>query len=83
MFDFEIHFIFIESWDYGMLNDGYLNASSFLMSVYNTSADELYSPDKRVYTWDRNSFSWYVTNDVGAPDLQLNTAAMKYCYIAF
>ena len=83
MFDFEIHFIFIESYNYGMLDDGFLKESYFLMSVYNTSCDDFSRPDARVYTWDRNRFSWYVTSAVGAPDLQLNTAAMKYCYIAF
>ena len=83
MFDFEIHFIFIESWDYGMLTDSYPTSNCFLMSVYNTSVDRLYSTEKRIYTWDRNSFSWYVTSDVGAPELQLNSAEGKYCYIAF
>ena len=66
-----------------MLTDGYPTSSCFLMSVYNASVDRLYSTDERIYTWDRNSFSWYVTSDIGADESQLNTANMKYCYIAF
>ena len=58
------------------------SASRFLMSVYNISKDQLYSSGERIYTWDRNKFSWYALY-VSSATYQLNKSGQKYCYITF
>ena len=85
MFDFEIRFIFIENQGEGMIISEYPHARRFLMSVYNINKDGLFSGGQRIYTWDRNRFSWYVINMAAgsASDYQLNQSNIKYCYIAF
>lgn len=85
MFDFKIRFIFIEKQSEGMIISEYPNAVCFLMSVYDTNKDMLFSGGQRIYTWDRNRFSWYVINVAGgsARNYQLNEKNIKYCYIAF
>ena len=82
MFDFEIHFIFIENYVEGMMISEKPSALYFLMSVYDVKKDYLSSPRKRIYTWDRNRFSWYI-KDISGARYQLNEKGMKYCYIAF
>ena len=80
MFNFKIHFIFIEEAYNGMTSRGSgIAIDQFLMSVYDTEKDEMYSGD-RYYTWNNNRFSWY---SKAGYTYQLNYADRKYCYIAF
>ena len=80
MFEFPVHFIFIEEAVNGMVNRGNgLTEYQFLMSVYATQRDELYNGE-RYYTWNNNRFSWYTESGYLG---QLNDAQRKYCYIAF
>ena len=83
MFDFEIHFIFIENYVEGMVISEKPSVLYFLMSVYDVKKDNLSSPRKRIYTWDRNRFSWYIKDTSGGARYQLNEKGTKYCYIAF
>lgn len=84
MFNFEIRFIFIEEQYNGMLINDNPHPYCFLMSVYNTNKDKLYSTGERIYTWDRNRFSWYVISVTGGGQrYQLNENGYKYCYIGF
>lgn len=68
-----------------MITSEHPNATRFLMSVYNTNEDGLFSGGQRIYTWDRNRFSWYVINIAAgsAYVYQLNEKNIEYCYIAF
>lgn len=80
MFEFAVHFIFIEEALNGMVNrNNGLTEYQFLMSVYDTQADYLYN-GYRYYIWNNNRFSWYTE---AGDQAQLNDTSTKYCYIAF
>lgn len=76
MFDFEIHFVFIERTDVGMISLNGVDPLQFLLAARGVQMDNAYSRNK-YYTWRNNSLSWYDGDAMG----QLNESGRHYCYI--
>lgn len=76
MFDFEIHFVFVERVNVGIVSDNGVDQLQFLLAARGVQMDNDYSR-KKYYTWGNNSLSWYDGDARG----QLNEGGKSYCYI--